>query len=194
MNTFQERIEPFPKDSRPHARTSVSDISGFLLLDSAMKPLYINEEAVRILAYPKTKIDPKSADVVMGGVLQTMSPSVSIALMKSSVTHITSGRRHYTCRFILVSVSGHDRQHPTAAVLIERDPMATEVRRMAQKFKLTQREQQAVQLLALGLTSKEIASQMGISPHTVKAFLRLIMIKTGATTRSGVIGKLLRSA
>ena len=43
----------------------------------------------------------------------------------------------------------------------------------------------------LGLSSKEIASRMSISPNTVKAFLRVIMVKMGVTSRSGVVGKIL---
>jgi DNA-binding CsgD family transcriptional regulator len=44
--------------------------------------------------------------------------------------------------------------------------------------------------VAMGLTSKELATRMNISPNTVKAFLRLIMIKMGVTTRAGIVGKL----
>ena len=47
----------------------------------------------------------------------------------------------------------------------------------AQQFGLTRREQETVELLTLGLTSKEIASRMNISPNTVKAFFRLIFGK-----------------
>jgi DNA-binding CsgD family transcriptional regulator len=44
--------------------------------------------------------------------------------------------------------------------------------------------------LLQGLTSKEIAQRMGISPNTVKAFLRLVMVKMGVSTRSGIVGKI----
>jgi DNA-binding CsgD family transcriptional regulator len=40
-----------------------------------------------------------------------------------------------------------------------------------------------------GLTSKQIADRMTISTNTVKAFLRLIMIKMGVSTRAGIVGK-----
>ena len=58
---------------------------------------------------------------------------------------------------------------------------------------LTPREQETIQLLMEGLTSKEIAERMKISPSTVKAFLRLVMVKMGVSTRSGIVGKLLGS-
>ncbi|PYS00294.1 MAG: hypothetical protein DMG15_05070 [Acidobacteria bacterium] len=65
---------------------------------------------------------------------------------------------------------------------------------LAARFQLTDREMEAIQHLADGLTSKEIAHRMNISPNTVKASLRLIMLKMGVTTRSGVIGKLINTA
>ena len=57
------------------------------------------------------------------------------------------------------------------------------------QFGLTQREGEAVEFLLQGLTSKEIATRMQISPNTVKAFLRLVMVKMKVSTRSGIAGK-----
>jgi LuxR family transcriptional regulator, regulator of acetate metabolism len=56
---------------------------------------------------------------------------------------------------------------------------------------LTQREKETVELLIQGLTSKEIATRMKISPNTVKAFLRIVMVKMGVSTRSGILGKVI---
>jgi DNA-binding CsgD family transcriptional regulator len=80
------------------------------------------------------------------------------------------------------------------AILLERASESRNLLIMSYRFHLTERETQSVQLLAEGLTSKEIAKRMGISPNTVKAFLRLAMVKAGTTTRSGIIGKFLRPA
>ena len=38
-------------------------------------------------------------------------------------------------------------------------------------------------------SKKEIAIRMNISPNTVKAFLRLVMVKMGVSTRSGIVGR-----
>jgi len=51
-----------------------------------------------------------------------------------------------------------------------------------------------VEFLLQGLTSKEIANRMGISPNTVKAFLRLVMVKMKVSTRSGIAGKIAGSS
>jgi len=65
------------------------------------------------------------------------------------------------------------------------------VREIGVEYHLTDREQETLMGVSMGLTSKQLAERMGISPNTVKAFLRLIMIKMGMTTRAGVVGKLL---
>jgi DNA-binding CsgD family transcriptional regulator len=47
-----------------------------------------------------------------------------------------------------------------------------------------------VEFLLKGLTSREIAQEMHISPNTVKSFLKLVMAKVGATTRTGLIASI----
>jgi DNA-binding CsgD family transcriptional regulator len=62
--------------------------------------------------------------------------------------------------------------------------MATE------RYEFTPREREVVWCLMEGLTSKQIATQMGISINTVKAFLRIVMVRMEVTTRSAIVGKL----
>ena len=56
--------------------------------------------------------------------------------------------------------------------------------------RLTPGEREFLEQLANGYAYKEIAERMKISPNTVKAFLRLVMVKMGVSTRSGIIGKI----
>ena len=65
---------------------------------------------------------------------------------------------------------------------------------VAARFRLTPREQETLELLAIGLTNKEIADRMKISANTVKSFLKLLMIKMGVSTRSGIVGRSLQPA
>ena len=67
------------------------------------------------------------------------------------------------------------------------------VAQIAAAFHLTEQERETVGFLVEGLTSKEIAQHMNISPNTVKAFIRLVMIKMGVTTRAGIVGKILKN-
>jgi DNA-binding CsgD family transcriptional regulator len=81
------------------------------------------------------------------------------------------------------------------AVLLERlSEEAAGISRVAREFGLTPREQETVELLRQGLENKQIAECMSISPYTVKAFLKAIMIKTGASTRSGILGRMFCSS
>ena len=52
---------------------------------------------------------------------------------------------------------------------------------------LTRREQQLVQLIGLGLTNKEIASQLNLSEQTVKNHVHRMLRKVGANDRLGVV-------
>jgi DNA-binding NarL/FixJ family response regulator len=62
---------------------------------------------------------------------------------------------------------------------------------VSQQFNLTQREREALEYLLQGLSGKEIANWMNVSPNTVKAFLRLIMTKMGVSSRSAVMRKII---
>jgi DNA-binding CsgD family transcriptional regulator len=78
------------------------------------------------------------------------------------------------------------------AVHLEREQsVPAAVTQAASEYGLTNREHEVLKEIAVGLTSKEIAERMNISPNTVKVFLRMIMMKMGVSTRSGVIAKLL---
>lgn len=62
-----------------------------------------------------------------------------------------------------------------------------------QEFGLTSRENRHLQLLAQGLSKKEIASELSISFHTVDTHLRSIYRKLGVNTRSAAIAKALHA-
>jgi DNA-binding NarL/FixJ family response regulator len=52
---------------------------------------------------------------------------------------------------------------------------------------LTAREQQVIELLASGLTNKEIAQRLGITEHTIKFHVNAILGKLGAETRTEAV-------
>jgi DNA-binding NarL/FixJ family response regulator len=62
---------------------------------------------------------------------------------------------------------------------------------VCQQFKFTQREREVLEYLLQGMSSKVIANRMNLSPSTVKAFVRLIMIKTGVSSRSAIVAKIM---
>ena len=98
----------------------------------------------------------------------------------------------YSCRAFILNSAGAIAGAPVFTLYIKREVSITDaVHQVGLYYNLTLREQEALMGISMGLTSKQLAKRMKISPNTVKAFLRLIMIKMGAATRAGVVGKLL---
>jgi len=113
------------------------------------------------------------------------------------VEQFRSARRTYLCRSFTLEVkkplnNGASHNGGLHVVLLERRMNHTmRLSELSQRFGLTAREQQTAENLLEGLTSKEIAQRMNISPNTVKAFLRLTMVKMNVSTRSGIIGRII---
>jgi DNA-binding CsgD family transcriptional regulator len=157
--------------------------AGFLLLDSLLSPLSFNGEAVQILSYPDNVENLASSELltekIRSRLITQPSPGESVF-----VKEFRSGRRRYSCRAFPCQ--------PTTAVLLERGPYGlVPLSQVCQQFNLTQREQEVLVHLLQGIRNKEIANRMNISPNTVRAFLRLIMIKTGVSSRSAIVGKIM---
>ncbi len=167
---------------------------GFLLLDSSLKLIYASPGAIEILAYPEKSRDISSLDTFLTERIKMDLLKEQSSLRSGFVPEITSGKRRYLCRAYSLNSHSHEEENkPALALLIERSRRLTvDTFQLAEQFHLTRRERETTEYLIQGLTSKEIAMRMNISPNTVKAFLRLIMVKTGTTTRSGIISRIFR--
>jgi DNA-binding CsgD family transcriptional regulator len=104
---------------------------------------------------------------------------------------LAGGGREYSFRAFLVKAEDGTSAPIIALHLRQEVSVFDVVRKIAVEYRLTDREQEALMGISKGWTSKEVAAQMNISPNTVKAFLRMIMIKTGTASRAGVVAKLL---
>lgn len=168
--------------------------SGFLLLDMSLNLIASNPEAVRILSYPSNPDRIKHlrifvSDRVRGGLQDYLSPEYS-----NNMKQYESGRRKYNCRKFHVNYDSNASPQPAIVVLLERNaPHDLGFEETYRMFNLTPRERETVELLVHGLTTKEIADRLSISPNTVKAFVRLVMVKMGVSTRTGVVGRLTAS-
>ncbi len=137
---------------------------GFLLMQESLKPIYANDEAIEILAYPEKPASIDSVESFLIGKVQSILGDKQSSMESGVVTQLISGKRRYLCRaFPLRAGSPKAASVSNFALLIERYPTAP--------FDI-------------------IAVRMNISPNTVKAFLRLVMVKMGATTRSGIVGRI----
>jgi DNA-binding CsgD family transcriptional regulator len=177
----------------PAYETTNSHSAGLVLLDAFLRPLNADEEAVSILSYPEIPRRSKRFDDFLMRRIESVLPGQNGTSRPRFPREVTSGKRHYQVRvFTLKSHMGNG-AGPSLAILLERNHRATiDLVRVAQKFRLTQRETEALELLMQGHTTKQIAYRMDISPNTAKTFLRSLMFKTGACDRSGVLAKLLQ--
>jgi len=176
----------------PKPGMSASGI-GFALLDVTLQPIYHNEATLQVLSYPE---DPAGVDPFNGFIGRRLRELLGAELESrpSIVKEWHSGRRRYVVRAFRLHGPHGDPGEPAIALLLERsrqEPLVgTEV---ADRFGFTARELQTVEFLMLGLSSKEIADRMAISPNTVKAFMRIVMAKTHTSSRTGVIGRVLET-
>lgn len=162
--------------------------TGLLLVASDLTPIYANAEAIQILAYPETSKPMGSLDGFLACKIRSVLIVNENDTQPTFATEFVSGRRRYACRAFSLDKSPTD--HPALAVILERSRRTSfNAAQVATQFRLTPREQETLQYLMEGLTNKEIGHRMNISPNTVKAFLKLIMMKMGVSTRSGIIGK-----
>jgi len=163
---------------------------GFLLLDSDLSPIIANLAAAEILSYPQKVENHKNLDDYLSRRVR-----MSLVLSESSrvptfVSDFQSGRRRYQCRAFRVSPLIQGGAQCSLAIILERGSnKSPSIALVSERFHLSTREREVLPYLLNGLTTKEIASGMDISPNTVKVFLRMMMVKMGVSTRSGIVGK-----
>jgi DNA-binding CsgD family transcriptional regulator len=154
--------------------------TGFVLIDPSDNPLAFNPEAVQILCYPDKPADAGRLGEFLAGRIRSR---LLHRYRSPFVSRFKSGSRLYFCRTFEVIPTSEGSSPPFLGLLLERSSSEVmSLSEVAQQFNLSAREQQAVEYLLSGLTSKEIADRMKISLRTVKAFLRVVMIKMGMST------------
>lgn len=195
--TFSEELKT---DIRGGGVTAMKDTSsktsasseGFLLLNSSLSPIFVNRAAAEILSYPHKLETHKNLDDYLASRVRTSLVPGDSSRLPTPVSEFQSGRRLYHCRAYRVSALAQGDSQDSLAIILERGSNGSfSMAKVSERFHLTSREREVLQNLLTGLTTKQIASGMEISPNTVKAFLRMIMVKMGVSTRSGIVGKAL---
>ena len=172
----------------------IADV-GMILMDQSMRLVAVDRGAAAILNHQaQPGVKPDAASILPKDVLdalRTRKPT-DLAPIK---THFRMGKNEYICRTYLVESHSAVFGESVMALHLEKVSSASDaIHDVGAKFGLTDREMEALRGISMGLTSKEVAERMNISPNTVKAFLRLIMIKMGVTTRGGIVANILNRA
>lgn len=169
--------------------------AGMILLDLSFQPFAIDHGATSILAARSR--DRRCQDTVDADPSLAVAADVRDLMQRAEPTGPDSmkvsflvGKLAYTGRTYLVEPQGARQSlivlHLSRDVSA-RDPLAE----VGTRYRLTEREHEVLRGIAIGLTNKELAQRMNITPNTVKTFLRLVMVKMRVTRRSGVVAKLL---
>jgi DNA-binding CsgD family transcriptional regulator len=167
-------------------------IPGFLLLDASLNTVAYNAEAINILTYPTTRERVKQISIFLSDKIRASLVTRQNGDGLDFVKQYRSGKRRYMCRAFRLDCEDNGKSRALTAVILERSLSGVAaLTENSKEYDLTHREREAVALLLQGLTSKEIATRMNISPNTVKAFLRLVMVKMDVSTRSGIVGRIM---
>src|SRR2546426_502070 len=98
-------------DHSPRNTTGLPSRSpaGFLLLDSSLRPVSFNAEAIHVLSYPDTLANIRRPDVFLAGKIHSSLMTQPSSRESPFVTEFRSGRRRYLCRVLFVdwSANGH---------------------------------------------------------------------------------------
>jgi len=168
--------------------------AGLLLMDLSLNVIAVDRGAAGILNCVNghgVKTEPGSS--LPQEIMDIVRNRKSITL-SSSKTQFRVGRHEYSCRTHLIDFQTKVSSQPMMALHLEKvSSVGDQVHEARVKYNLTEREEETLRGISMGLTAKEVADLMNISPNTVKAFLRLIMIKMTVTTRAGIIAKLLQN-
>ena len=162
---------------------------GFLVTDAALRPLSANHEAIAILTHAEKDAPLKNLAEVYQ---RTLRNSLLRRHGLPASIQFESGRRTYVCRGFELDSSRQTDGSPAVLMVLERGvSQSIALCQISEHFHLTRREQEVVMLLLEGLSNKELADRMAISANTVKALLRLVMMKMQVTSRAAVAATVL---
>lgn len=105
-------------------------------------------------------------------------------------THLATRVRGASGRWLRVTAAPMEGSHGQVAVMLEPARAADLTPMLLESYGLTDREAEIVVLLARGLTTKDIANELSLSPHTVRDHIKAIFDKAGVNSRGGLVARL----
>ncbi len=182
---------------------------GVLVFDQNNRLLYKNEQAetvLYLLSKNWAQLDPsrngqhgtipakvlKLCDELrVTSAAKNPDKTEEIAYLTSTLTF---GSEVYSLRALLLDKDIESNDLSPIIVLIEDISPADrfDLEKARDRYQLTFKEKEVVQLLFQGFTNKELAKELCIGTYTLKDHLRKIRQKMGVYTRTGIISKVLQ--
>jgi DNA-binding NarL/FixJ family response regulator len=133
---------------------------------------------------PETKIILITIDESRGAIAQAIQAGVSGYLLKdASADALVDAARN--------AIEGNAVIHPQLTRTFIEEVRLAEPNQ--DQTPLSKREREILQKVADGATTKQVASELGISPHTVKTHLERIFEKLGANDRAQAVAIAIRT-
>lgn len=161
---------------------------GLVLFDPSGRATSINEEARQYLAqlpdgpYASTALGVRLPIWIVTAALQAR------ASVPARVRIRTVDGRWLVCH--ASSLSGPDGSAGPIVLLIEPAATSDMAVIVAEAYELSPRELEITQLIALGMTTGEIAGRLFISPHTVRDHIKTIFGKVRVSSRGELVARL----
>jgi len=171
--------------------------------DARDSGLFITDESLRILA-----CDAGAASIVNPAQPELVAPGSPLPEQLASAwkdRHAGEGARTRTMidfsgtKYVIraYELRGNSGPANTGAVAIHLDRTSSDhavyerIDQLIEEHGLTRREQQTLKCLVSGLSTTEMARQMGVAPNTAKALVRLLRVRLGVATRAEVLARVL---
>ncbi|MDZ5621062.1 LuxR C-terminal-related transcriptional regulator [Nocardioides sp. HM23] len=163
-------------------------------IERLSQPVIITDWDGRVVFQNRAAIDSCHLSEDLDGRLN-IADSLSRAILDATNTFTTEGKRVQTQsirtaagkQLVVKTYRLADATRASATMLYERTTQASSARALPRWEVLTQREQQIVELVSEGLTTREIAERAFISDNTVKQHLKRIYAKIDVSTRAELI-------
>ncbi len=137
-------------------------------------------------ASPETRIILITIDESRGAISEAIQAGVSGYLLKdASPDALVDAARN--------AVEGNAVIHPQLTKTFIEEVHLAETEGASRTTPLSKREREILQKVADGATTRQVASDLGISPHTVKTHLERIFEKLGANDRAQAVAIAIRT-
>ncbi|MEN8262373.1 MAG: LuxR C-terminal-related transcriptional regulator [Nitrospirota bacterium] len=170
--------------------------SGVVILDESGEILYLNQEALSILSTFSANDDQSDnnpATPINKAIIEAIKENLGpLNKPSSSIIQCSNTDSTYSLRALPLDKL-HKKGKSCVMVLIEGVTIHRkfDMDVVQKQFGLTKREAEVTFCLTKGLTNKEIANILSLSPETVHDYVKQVMKKFKTTTRAGIVGKVL---
>lgn len=156
-----------------------------VLLDESGRVSCMSAHAHEVLEDLRIDVD--------GDLPGTIMVAAAQARAKRSSTRLTTRLRGSSGRWVRIHVAPMDSEEGLVSVTIEPAASADLVPILLDSYGLSDREIGIVLLLCRGIGTKEIATELTISVHTVRDHLKTIFAKADVNTRAELVARLFTS-